>query len=387
MINVYIVGSKGIPARYGGFETFVENLTKRRTNSGIRYFVSCMGPKSEFTYNNSTCFSLPTPVPGPIGRILHVSNALSWVQKRILSDPSHDQNLVYILGCRIGPLLKKHVKKLHKLNAVVICNPDGLEWKRGKWNSFEKRILKYCEKELVLNSDYIVCDSLGIKDYLEKEYPGLHKAKITYIAYGCDLAVSKCPENVFHGWLDKNQISPQGYFLVVGRFVPENNLFLIIQEFLKSPTKKDLVIVTNVKKDRYYKRLLRKLHFDCDHRIKFVGTVYDENLLLSIRENAFAYIHGHSVGGTNPSLLEALGHTKINILFDVPFNREVGEDQVLYFSAEEGSLAAAISLSENTKISFESRKIIQKRFSWDFIVSSYQSFFSNLATGDCKGKI
>jgi len=378
MINVFIIGSKGIPARYGGFETFVENLTKRKANGDIQYFVSCMGQKAERIYNNAFCFSLPTPFPGPVGRIFHVSNALSWAESRIANEKGDDKNIIYILGCRIGPLLKRHVRKLHKLHCFVVCNPDGLEWKRGKWNYFERRILKFCEKELVLNSDYIICDSVGIKDYLAREYSKINKAKMSYIAYGCDLDPLRCSSEKYSQWEKEHRVSSAGFYLFVGRFVPENNLFLIISEFMKSSTKKDLIIITNVEKDKYYGRLEKSLRFDRDSRIKFIGTIYDQGLLFSIREKAFAYIHGHSVGGTNPSLLEALGHTKINLLFDVPFNREVGGDQVLYFTSKTGDLSQQIELLEATTPTFHPEVIVKERFSWPFIVRQYETFFVNL---------
>ncbi|MCJ0554362.1 glycosyl transferase, partial [Enterococcus cecorum] len=120
-------------------------------------------------------------------------------------------------------------------------------------------------------------------------------------------------------------------YLIVGRFVPENNYEAMIREFMKSKTKRDLVIISNVEKNAFYNDLNKHTNFEKDERIKFVGTVYDQEQLKYIRENAYAYLHGHEVGGTNPSLLEALGSTKVNLLLDVGFNREVGENGALYW--------------------------------------------------------
>ena len=118
----------------------------------------------------------------------------------------------------------------------------------------------------------------------------------------------------------------------MGRFVPENNYEVVIKEFMKSNTKKDLVIITNITKNKFYEKLKENTSFYKDSRIKFVGTVYDQQLLKKIREKAYCYIHGHEVGGTNPSLLESLAMTKINLLLDVGFNREVAMEGAIYFS-------------------------------------------------------
>lgn len=371
-INVFVVGSKGIPAQYGGFETFVENLTKRKKSSRIHYFVSCMEKEERtFEHNSTLCFSVGGKTDKASQRILNVSKSLAWVESYLKENPN-PHNIVYILGCRIGPLLKQHVKKLHKLGCAIWSNPDGLEWKRGKWSAIEKKILKYCEKCLVLNSDYLICDSRGIQDYILNEYKRVRSEDTRFIAYGCDLQRSQSSQRELSDWLDGKGVSKEGYYLVVGRFVPENNYEVIIREFMKTKTKKDLVIVTNVEKNKFFTTLEDDLHFSKDPRIKFVGTLYEQELLKKVRENAYAYIHGHSVGGTNPSLLEALGATGLNLLFDVPFNEEVGENQCLYFNASEGSLAALIEQVELKKPVFNPSGIIERRYSWDSIVQSYE---------------
>ena len=150
---------------------------------------------------------------------------------------------------------------------------------------------------------------------------------------------------------------------------------------MKSKTDKDLVLVTNVEKNRFYKKLLRETGFDGDKRIKFVGTVYDKELVKKIRENSFAYIHGHSVGGTNPSLLEALASTDINILFDCGFNREVAEDGAWYFGLKNGSLARLIGEIEGLpapdveKVTKCARKMIDEEYEWGKVVGEYEEVF------------
>lgn len=379
MVHVFIVGSKGIPAKYGGFETFVENLTARKVSSNIKYHVSCMNnDEKHFEYNNADCFNVRVPLPGAPGRIFHVGLALRQIEKWMKDNPN-EKTIVYILGCRIGPLLIPHSNKLHKLGARLFCNPDGLEWKRDKWSKPAKLFLRYCESCLVRYSDLVICDSKTIEKYILDTYGNRIKGT-TYIAYGTDIEKSKCSEEKLQDWYKPFGITKNNYYLIVGRFVPENNFETMITEFMKSKTKKDLVIISNVEKNKFYNRLLEKTHFDHDDRVKFVGTVYDQELLKKIREEAFAYIHGHSVGGTNPSLLEALASTKLNLLYDVGFNREVAKDTALYWGKEDNSLCNMIYKVDNTGNSKENTSkrmnTIINKYLWKIVCKSYEDLFS-----------
>lgn len=380
MIHVFIVGCKGIPAKYGGFETFVENLTAKKQSKDIKYHVSCMNNNEKhFEYNDSDCFNIKVPLPGAPGRIFHVGLVLRNIEKWIKNHPN-EKTIIYILGCRIGPLLIPHSKRLHKLGATIYCNPDGLEWRRDKWNKLAKVFLKYCESCLVCYSDLTVCDSKTIKQYIQDTY-GSKVKETTYISYGAELEKSMCSEEKLYEWYGKFSIKANDYFLIVGRFVPENNFETIITEFMKSNTKKDLVIITNVEKNGFYNNLLEKTHFDKDKRIKFVGTVYDRELLKKIREEAFAYIHGHSVGGTNPSLLEALGSTDINLLYDVGYNREVAEDSAIYWNKTDKKLRFSIEYidqmdsQERSRMHNNACRRISKYYSWPLIIDMYEKRF------------
>ena len=156
----------------------------------------------------------------------------------------------------------------------------------------------------------------------------------------------------------------------------------MIREFRCSKSKKDFAIITNVN-DKFLNELEEKLHFKSDRRIKFVGTVYDQELLKKIRENAYAYFHGHTVGGTNPSLIEALGSTDLNLLVDVGFNKEVAEDCALYWSRKPGSLAELIDKADNmsneeiAKLGEKAKKRVAEEYTWDKICSMYAEIFSN----------
>lgn len=381
MIHVFIVGSKGIPAHYGGFETFVENLTGRKQSEEITYYVSCMGKKPEcYVFNGAECFTVGTPAPGAVGRILHVALVLEKVLHWVKTHPD-EKTVVYILGCRIGPLLIPYAHRLHKRGVVIICNPDGLEWKRDKWNAVAKRFLRLCERCLVENSDLAICDSVNIERYIRSIYGCI---PTRYIAYGADIAPSNCEERQYREWCEAHRVEKMGYYLVVGRFVPENNLEIILSEFMHSSVNQDLVIITNVEENSYYNLLKERTQFTRDTRVKFVGTVYQTELLKKIRENALAYLHGHEVGGTNPSLLEALGATQVNLLLDIGFNREVGQNCALYWTKEQGNLASLLEraalLSEDQRRKMEqmAKQRITVAYSWEKIVAEYESTFEDV---------
>lgn len=162
MVHVFVIGSKGIPAQYGGFETFVEHLTAGKKSKEIKYHVSCMSNEEKrFEYNGTDCFNVKVPFPGPPGRIFHVGLVLDYVE-RWAKRRKGVKFVVLILGCRIGPLLIPRSRKIHKLGGKIYCNPDGLEWKRSKWNWPAKQFLKYCESCLVRYSDLAIigCRSL-----------------------------------------------------------------------------------------------------------------------------------------------------------------------------------------------------------------------------------
>lgn len=380
--NIFIIGSKGIPAKYGGFETFVENLTSKKQRSNIKYHIACMSNNyEEFTHNNARCFNINVPNIGPAKAVYYDIKALQKSIKYIKANNIKD-SIIYILACRIGPFIKYYKKKLEKLNCKLYVNPDGHEWKRAKWNKIIKKYWKLSEKLMVKSADLLICDSINIEKYIKEEYVK-YNPKTTFIAYGADLKESheiKNKENL-NKWYEKQKIRENNYYLVVGRFVPENNYETMITEFIKSKTKKDFVLVTNIEKNKFYDKLKEKTNFDQDGRIKFVGTVYDQALLTQIRNNAFGYIHGHEVGGTNPSLLEALATTKLNLLLDVGFNREVGQEGALYWNKEEGNLANLINKLENisekeiNNYSNKAKDRITENYSWNKIIKDYEKVF------------
>ena len=250
-------------------------------------------------------------------------------------------------------------------------NPDGLEWRRTKWAAPVRRYLKFAEKKMVQYADLIISDNKGIKAYLTEEYGHIDSV---VIAYGTETDVSSMTHSP-----TLQRFAVQDYFLIVGRFVPENNYELLIRSFMASKTEKDLVIITNYEGNTFYEDLRKKTYFDQDKRIKFVGTVYDQNELRYIREHATAYLHGHEVGGTNPGLLEAMWSTAVNLVLDVNFNRETAGDSVLYFSKDELeekiNQISDLEDTERKELQKKSRNMIQERYMWDMICTQYEELF------------
>lgn len=380
--NVFIIGSKGIPANYGGFETFVEKLTEKQVDKSIKYHVSCLANNyEEFEHNGARCFNIKVPNMGPAKAVYYDILALKECIKYI-KENNIENAIVYILACRIGPFVGKYKKQLKKIGATLFVNPDGHEWKRAKWNAAIRQYWKLSERLMVKHADLLICDSINIEKYIKEDYKK-YNPKTTFIAYGADVDKSKLEDNdeTLINWYKEKGINKKEYYLVVGRFVPENNYETMITEFMKSNTKRDFVLITNVEKNKFYDELKQKTRFDKDKRIKFVGTVYDQDLLKKIRENAYGYFHGHEVGGTNPSLLEALAMTELNLLLDVGFNREVGEDAAIYWNKTLGDLSKLIQKADNmlkTEYGYNgqlAKERIKKYYSWEKIIYEYEDLF------------
>lgn len=381
--HVFLVGAKSLGA-YGGYETFINKLTEyHQSNPDIKYHVAVKangqgasvpdGVKvvdGRYIYHNADCFQIKIPEKlGPAQAIYYDCAALAQSIK-IIKQQNIQNPIIYIMTCRIGPFFEHYTKKVRKLGGKIFLNPDGHEWKRAKWFAPVRKYWKYSEKVMVKGSDLIVCDSKNIEKYLQQEY-GIKNT--TFIAYGAETEPSKCTEEKYEKWLQEKGLRRGEYCLIVGRFVPENNYETMIKEYMKSHTKKDFAIITN-SNPALLQELEERLHFSVDSRIKFVGTVYDQELLKKIREDAYGYFHGHEVGGTNPSLLEALGSTKLNFLLKVGFNEEVAEDSALYWTKEPGNLATLIDKCEEIdreELGRKAKERISTAYSWEYISSRY----------------
>ncbi len=401
--HVFLVGAKSLGA-YGGYETFINKLTEyHQNNKKIKYHVACkangdgcMNPKNtdgaeiisdyEFVYHNAECFRIH--VPEKLGHAQAIYYDIMALKEccRIIKEQDIQHPIVYIMACRIGLFIKHFYKKIHNLGGIIYLNPDGHEWMRAKWSAPVRKYWKLSEQLMVKWSDLDICDSINIEKYIHEQYDGKgikgRNPTTTFIAYGADLTLSKVSDNddKLVKWYKEKGLTPKEYYLVVGRFVPENSFEVMIREFMNSNSKRYFAIITNVN-NKFLSELEAKLHFRSDKRIKFVGTVYDQELLKKIRENAYAYFHGHTVGGTNPSLIEALGSTDLNLLVDVGFNKEVAEDCALYWSRDDGELANLVNYADSMSVDDiaemgrRAKKRVAEEYTWEIICRKYEDAF------------
>ena len=401
--HVFIIGAKCI-GQYGGYETFLDKLTEVHADeASIQYYIVTKangdgamdetklssvssvkkddaGAVRSFRYHNANVVKLTVPQIGAAQAIAYDVKAFKWCLKYIEGHQISDA-IIYVLACRIGPFFGSLVKKAHGLGARVYVNPDGHEWKRAKWSGPIRKYWKESEKLMVKAADLLICDSVNIEKYIKDEYSAYHPSTV-YIAYGADITPSTLSDDdpKFVDWMNSHGLSVGNYYMCCGRFVPENSFEIMIREFMKSKSSRDFAIITT-KNDALLEELESKLHWRSDKRIKFVGTVYDSELLKKIRECAYGNFHGHTVGGTNPSLLEALGSTDLNLLIDVGFNQEVGKDAAMYWSAEEGNLsrlideADAMDSKQRSEYGLKAKERIKNAYSWIFIGEEYRSLW------------
>lgn len=400
MQHVFIIGAKGFV--YGGYETFLDRLTEyHQYEPNIKYHIACKAngkgttdetklkdvkiiSDTEYEYHNAHCFKIKSLEIGAAQAIIYdllsLHYCVKYIKKHKIQNP-----IVYVLSSRVGPFMWYYSKLIHKLGGKYFNNPDGRENLRKLYSPKVRKYWTLSEKGMVKHSDLVICDSVNIEKYIKEEYKEFNP-NTTYIAYGTDINKSKLQDNdpKYVSWLKDHDLRDHEFYCSVGRFVPENNFEIMIREFMQSKTKKDFAIITT-RNDEFLASLDQKLHFSSDKRIKFVGAVYDRELLLKIRENAYGYFHGHEVGGTNPSLLEALAATKLNLLLDVCFNQEVGGDGAFYWTKDNGSLSNLIdksdSLSKEDILSAESKakQRISEKYTWDIICDSYKQLFLNRA--------
>ena len=380
MKDIFIIGSRGLPAQYGGFETFVEKLVSHKVSPAIRYHVACLSDEStgnHFDYKGADCFTVNPPKLGPARVIAYDMMAINYSLKLIKKEGIQSP-IFYILGNTIGAFIVHFAKKIQSIGGILLVNPDGLEWKRAKWSKPVQSYLKYSEKEMTKYANLIISDNRGIETYIRNTYPW---SRTTFIAYGTDLSKTTltAEDSSVRDWYQKWQTQEKEYYLILGRFVPENNYETAIREFMKSSTERDLVIICNHEGNAYFDELRQITGFDKDKRVKFVGTVYDQDLLKYIRNQAFAYIHGHEVGGMNPGLLEALAQTDLNLIYNVDFNHQVAQETALYWNKEDGNLSQLID-SVDGQVSFEdlgnaAKANMKENYTWEKIVGEYEELF------------
>ncbi len=353
--SISIIGSAGVPAKYGGFETLAEYLIR---NLGDSYDLNVYC--SSRIYLNKPKFFLNAR--------LHYINLSANGKSSVLYDilsilkSCRNSNVLLVLGVSgaiILPLIKMFTKK------KIIVNIDGIEWKRQKWSNFAQYYLKIQERIAIKFSHYIISDNLGIQEYVLNNY----NVKSVLISYGADHAqrAIRNPE------IDMSLGIQEEYAFTVCRIEPENNVHLILEAFL--PTDLQLVIVGNWSDSEYGLRLIDK--YQNSSRIRLINPIYDQRRLNSLRSNCKVYIHGHSAGGTNPSLVEAMFLGLPIFCWKVNYNLYTTHKKCKYFSSvkELSELIRNTSEVELAEIGIKMGNIAKKHYLWSNIAKKYAALF------------
>lgn len=381
-INVFIIGLRGYTQNYGGWEAFAHGLLDNWTDKSVHFYayekVEDFAKEEIVEVNGITCIRVCEREIGSSAMVKYDKNCTDitceLVRKYHIKNP-----VMFHLGVRIGPYLWLKRREIKKLGITMIENPAGAEWRRTKWNKLVQVYLWISAMMMAKSTDCMVCDNEGIRELYAKMLIG-KKPKLEYVAYGVDQVPpveEEMPEKVKE-FFDKWQIEKDEYYLILGRFIPENNYEMMFNGFIKSDTHRKLIVICNYQTEiqKFYEHIKESTGFEKDQRIIMAGTLYEQEILHYVRQYAHGYIHGHSVGGTNPGLLEAMAETDVNILYNVSFNRYVGGDAALYFSSEKeltATIKKADQMLEEQKeeLGILARERMKEKYSWKYIVDEY----------------
>jgi glycosyltransferase involved in cell wall biosynthesis len=361
-LRIALVGTRGVPARYGGFETAVEEVGRRLVEAGHDVVVYCRTAGDE-----------PRPRTHLGMRLVH----LPALRRRSLETLSHTGlSVAHLLAHRVDAAIVFNAANapwlplLRAARIPVATHVDGLEWKRAKWGGAGKRYYRVVEALSVRWSDALIADAQGIADYYRDEFT----ADTEQIAYGAP----KVAGEAAHKLADVD-LAPRAFHLVVARFEPENHVDVIVDGYRRSAARLPLVVVGSAPYADEYTARVRALG---DDRVRFLGGVWDQELLDQLYANCATYLHGHSVGGTNPSLLRAIGAGAATIAFDVSFNREVLQTSGRYFSTAE-DVAAAVTAAEEDPAAVRRdgnrARVMAARYDWDDVAARYEDLCRRLA--------
>ena len=360
--QIAIIGSRGYPYVYSGYETFVKELAERLVNSGIDVTVYChrnLFLEKPKKLNNISLVYIPTIEKKSLSQFIH-----SFLS--IIHACFHPYDILFVVNSGNGPF--GLITRLFRKKTMI--NVDGLEWLRPKWKGLGAKYFYYASKMAVRFYDVIVNDSFA----MEQIYLDLFNTKSTVIAYGANIRYSQNPLLI-----SKWGLHPQEYYLIVGRLIPDNNADLIIEEFLKTRSSKKLLIVGDVPYEDQYALKLKRLK---DERLVFTGYITNQTELAELYHQCFAYIHGHEFGGTNPTMLDALATGCAVIALDTVFTREMLADGRfgIFYSKVSGSLSHLITSIEEDqsvpdKLRKHARERIEQTYTWDKITRQYIKLF------------
>lgn len=360
-MRIGIIGTRGIPNRYGGFEQFAEQFSTRLAVKGHEVTVYT---SHNHTYNSThyknvrlvRCYD-PEHLLGTTGQFIYDFNCIMNSRK---------QNFDVIL--QLGYTSSTIWSWLYPKAPVLVTNMDGLEWSRAKYNKLTQRFLTYAEKWGVVHSDQLISDSIGIQDYLLKKYG----AASTYIPYAADVFEQRNDDiNI----LEKFDLDNIIYDLVVARFEPENNIETILKAYGRLPNKK-LVLVGDYLHTAFGRRLYKE--YSTLSNINFLGPLFNTKQLNVLRHYSNLYLHGHSAGGTNPSLLEAMGCGALICAHDNIFNKHIlGNDAFFFRNSSDltSLLSSDVDVNNHTDWINNNRKKIATDYNWNVITDKIETCF------------
>lgn len=354
-LNIGIAGTRGIPNHYGGFEQITSHLAAGLVDKGhtVTVYNSHNHPFTESEWNGVHivhCYD-PEYRIGTAGQFIYDLNCLMDARER-------NFDILLFMGYTSSSLWGR----LYPENSTIITNMDGLEWKRSKYSAPVRYFLKYAEKLAIKYSDHYIADSVPIQKYLEDT----HSIESHYIPYGAEILPAD------KKYLTDYNLTEHNYFMLMARMEPENNIEMILDGFHQSNSEKHFLIVGNVS-NPFGQYLTRK--YNSDNRILFAGAIFDKLITSSLQTWSHMYFHGHSVGGTNPSLLEAMAGQALIAAHDNSFNEAVLGTDANYFSSST-DVQLLISTVKRHKKEDEMMKNnlmkIQNIYCWDKIITQYE---------------
>lgn len=368
-VRIALIGTRGVPARYGGFETAVEEVGRRLVERGHDVLVYCRGGEP------------PRPEHHLGMRLVHlpalrsnVAETLSHTFLSMIHQIRHPADVAVVFNAANAPLLP--ILRARGVPAAV--HVDGLEWQRAKWGPVGRRYYQLAERLAVRWGQALIADARGIQDY----YRTRHDAASWFIPYGApDRAAIGSDRLAEHG------LESDGFHLVVARMEPENHVEMAVEGLRRSSARLPLVVVGGSSYNDQYLTKVREMA-GTDPRVRLLGPVWDQVVLDQMYAHCRSYVHGHSVGGTNPSLLRAVGAGASVTAYDVSFNREVLVENGQYFQDSDG-VATALELSEAERdrtiaAGQRARADVVQRYDWDQVAVDYETLL--LATSSGTGR-
>jgi glycosyltransferase involved in cell wall biosynthesis len=363
-MKIAILGTRGVPNYYGGFEQFAEFFSVYLSQKGHEVYVynSHNHPYQEKTFNGVRIIHQYDPEfkIGTAGQFIYDLNC-------ILDSRNRSFDIILQLGYTSSSIWNKLLPK----KSIIITNMDGLEWKRTKYSKLVQKGLLYAEKLAVKSSDFLVSDSLGIQKYIQEKY----QIDSTYIAYGATTF-----NNPNEDLLSQYQLEKYNFNIILARLEPENNIETILDGVAWSHDKTTMLVIGNY--DTKFGVYLKEKYKEINN-IRFIGTLYNLEHLDNLRYFSNLYFHGHSVGGTNPSLLEAMASKALIIAHNNEFNRAILKSNGFYFSnAEEvKNMLQIVKKSDNLPMIQNNFEAIENEFNWNKINEEYLQLFNKCISG------